>query len=109
MGPDGCGHGPWELHVWTDGKSPDRTSEGNHLSYVEPLLHKHEGPPQMRRPFGVCWYVGYLMMLNRWTVFCPLTVMFTMYTPLAMSLGRSRMVVKRSPLFPNSLAKTCLP
>ena len=49
------------------------------------------------------------MMPNRWTVFCPLTVMFTMYAPLAMSPGRSRMVVKRSPLLPNSLAKTCLP
>ena len=52
---------------------------------------------------------GYRMMLNRCTVRSPFTVMFTMYTPLAMSLLRFKMVLKRSPLFPNSLAKTCLP
>ena len=51
----------------------------------------------------------YRIMLNRCTVFLPFTVMLTMYTPLAISLERLRMVLKRSPLFPNSLAKTCLP
>ena len=52
---------------------------------------------------------AYRMMLNRCTVLRPFTVMFTRYTPLAMSPGSCRMVLKRSPVLPNSWVKTCLP
>ena len=74
-----------------------------------------KGPSLLGQPLHFWRVVGYKsfagqrMTLNRCTVFTPFTVMFTMYTPLAMPEGSCRMVVKRSPLLPYVLANACFP
>ncbi len=55
------------------------------------------------------WIRPYRITLRRCTVRSPFTVMFTMYTPVAMSPGRSSTVVKRSPLLLYPFLNTCLP
>ncbi len=89
--------------------TPCRTSNGP--------VQKIGGPPLQDSPpifaqyhFCAAMRHGpYLTTLRRCTVRSPFTVMFTMYTPVARSLGMSSTVVKRSPLLPYSLLNTCLP
>ncbi len=79
------------------------------LHRLEACGTKTTKAPRFRRAFALLFAEAYFTMLNRCTVRWPFTVMFTKYTPLAMSPGNCRMVLKRSPLLPNSWANTCLP